>query len=140
MTEKIYKLLYLLLVLLLSAMSIVSIFQYLSLSSDYNVLKDKSHAQQYDLDVLNTKLESFEMYYYGKYGEKLELDYGVSGLAFPDKHIFCVYTKNRTITEVLQTSVHEYSHNELGMGHQSEIDDLQKQFQELNNSITNINR
>jgi len=37
----------------------------------------------------------------------------VDGLAFGD--YFAVWTKNRTVSDVLETCAHEYAHNNLGM-------------------------
>ena len=81
-------------------------------------------------EKLEKRLQSFEMYYNEKYNTPFKYsNTTIEGLAFGD--FIAVWTKNKTITEVLEICMHEYAHNNLDMGHNSEIRDLKKKVQML---------
>ena len=127
--EKLYKTLY----VLMSLVCAVAIFNIFTTSADKDLVDEQNKELVRQNNMLEKKLESFQMYYYDQYGQKLENEYGLNGLAFPEEHIFCVYTKDRTITEVLETSAHEYGHTNLDMGHNEEIRDLKREIKALKN-------
>jgi uncharacterized protein YjaZ len=61
------------------------------------------------------KVEHFKMYYTEKYGIEYNDSIGdvVDGLAFGD--FILVWTKHKTIIDVLEICTHEYAHNNLDM-------------------------
>lgn len=68
---------------------------------------------KFNLSVCNNARDQFKMYYEDKYNKPFEAIDGVKGLAYGDYIV--VWTKDKTITEVLNTCTHEYAHNELGL-------------------------
>lgn len=92
-----------------------------------------SSSISYSLFLYNTnqiqkkQILQFQMYLNDKYDMGLKPNHQIVGLAFED--YIAVYTKGRTITEVLETCTHEYSHNNLDMGHNQEIRTLQKKLE-----------
>ena len=79
---------------------------------------------------LKDNINSFELYYLDKYENNFYKDKftssGVWGLAFPDKNIFAVYTKGRTLSSVLTTCIHEYGHTNKGILYYNESKLLDK--------------
>ena len=70
------------------------------------------------------------MYYNEKYDTPFKYsNTTIEGLAFGD--FISVWTKNKTITEVLEICTHEYAHNNLDMGHNSEIREIKRQVEVL---------
>ena len=59
---------------------------------------------------LKFNLESFEMYYRDEYGDELDVDYGIYGVAYQSKGFFCVWAKDRVYSDVIETCNHEWLH------------------------------
>lgn len=62
---------------------------------------------------LKRKLSQFEMYYEKEFNRKFNDSdgiNGITGIAHLDKGFFCVYVKDRTYSEVIETCNHEWLH------------------------------
>ena len=95
-----------------------------------------SGALVYSVEKYQDLKISFDMYYFDKYKTMLGLQkdgYFVLGLAFGD--FITVYTRGRNIVDVLDTCTHEYAHNNLDMGHNKDVLELQNKLKEINSSI-----
>lgn len=100
-------------------MNYYNIFEYIvvALLIVTSFLLGKTVSQSEKLDIIesnyNNSLESFKMYYVDKYGVEFNYTNGVYGIAYGD--FFTVWSRGRNITAVLDTCVHEYAHNNLGL-------------------------
>ena len=71
----------------------------------------------FDNYFLRQEVEKFDLFYLDR--NQQEFHGGeVTGLAYGD--FFAVWTKGRSIQEVMGTCLHEYAHNELDMVHSAE--------------------
>lgn len=62
---------------------------------------------------LKSKLSQFEMYYQTEFNRKFNdstTKNGITGVAHLDKGFFCVYVKDRTYSQVIETCNHEWLH------------------------------
>jgi hypothetical protein len=77
-----------------------------SLSVYHNVSTECNQMLKESEQVCGDRVNSYKMYN----GLKTEALYQINGLYFPDDDYYCIYAKNRTMTEQQKTEEHEYCH------------------------------
>ena len=63
-----------------------------------------------------------------EYSQEFEEGITIDGVAFYNGSYLKVWTKGRTITQVLETCTHEYAHLNLDMGHNEDIRKAQEKI------------